>query len=116
MLLHSFTMRSTILSLATTLLVSGSALAAPTSANPNNLARRAISGQATFYGNAGDTSGTCSFDAVGYKLPAGLFGTALSDSNWDNAANCGGCVKVNYGGKSITAMVCTIPSTLVEDA
>lgn len=66
------------------------------------IAKRALTGQATFYG--GNTQGgACSFST--YTLPAGLFGTALSSSDWDTSAMCGGCVKVKYGGKSITAMV-----------
>ncbi|KAH0024150.1 barwin-like endoglucanase, partial [Aureobasidium melanogenum] len=79
------------------------ALAAPFSANPNTVAKRALSGQATFYG--GNTSGgQCSFTE--YTLPSGVYGTALSSSNWDNAANCGACVSVKGpNGKSITAMI-----------
>jgi len=64
--------------------------------------RRSLSGQATFYGG-NVQGGACSFST--YTLPSGLQGTALSSSNWDNSANCGGCVNVNYGGKSVTAMV-----------
>ena len=66
--------------------------------------RQSNSGQATFYtGNV--AGGTCSFST--YTLPAGLYGTALSSSNWDNAANCGACVSVTGpGGNSVTAMVC----------
>jgi expansin (peptidoglycan-binding protein) len=60
-------------------------------------------GEATFYG--GNTNGgMCSFS--GYTLPSGMFGTALSDSNWDNSAACGQCVSVTGpSGKKITAMV-----------
>lgn len=47
----------------------------------------------------------CSFST--YTLPSGVYGTALSDSNWDGSEACGRCVKVNYGGKSLTAMVCS---------
>lgn len=62
--------------------------ALPVSANPSTIAKRALSGQATFYG--GNTSGgQCSFTQ--YTLPSGVYGTALSDSNWSNAANCGAC-------------------------
>lgn len=62
----------------------------------------ALSGQATFYG--GNTQGgMCSFST--YTLPSGVYGTALGDSNWDGSEACGRCVKVNYGGKSLTAMV-----------
>ncbi|KAF3042193.1 hypothetical protein E8E12_009213 [Didymella heteroderae] len=61
-------------------------------------------GEATFYG--GNTSGgKCSFDG-GYTIPSGLFGTALSDSNWANAGNCGACVSVTGpSGNSIKAMI-----------
>lgn len=63
----------------------------------------ALSGQATFYG--GNTQGgMCSFST--YTLPSNVYGTALSDSNWDDATSCGGCVKVTGpNGNSITAMV-----------
>ncbi|KAL1793615.1 hypothetical protein ACET3X_008597 [Alternaria dauci] len=68
------------------------------------LASRAIkSGEATFYG--GNTQGgMCSL--TGYTLPAGVYGTALSDSNWEGASNCGVCVQVTGpSGKKIKAMV-----------
>lgn len=72
------------------------------SANENFIARRAVSGKSTFYG--GNVSGgACSFST--YTLPSGLYGTAFSGQAWNNAANCGGCVKVSHGGKSVTAMV-----------
>ncbi|KAJ4987476.1 Expansin-YoaJ 1 [Stagonosporopsis vannaccii] len=60
-------------------------------------------GEATFYG--GNTSGgTCSF--TGYTIPSSLFGTALSDANWESAANCGACVSVTGpSGNKITAMI-----------
>jgi len=46
----------------------------------------------------------CSF--TGYTLPSGVFGTALSDSNWAGAQACGQCVKVTGpDGTKITAMV-----------
>lgn len=64
---------------------------------------RSLSGEATFYGG-NLAGGACSFST--YTLPSGVFGTALSDSNWDDAANCGACVAVTGpSGKSITAMV-----------
>jgi expansin (peptidoglycan-binding protein) len=61
------------------------------------------SGKATFYG--GNTSGgMCSF--TGYTIPSNLLGTALSDSNWSGADNCGACVSVTGpSGNKITAMV-----------
>lgn len=70
--------------------------------NESYLARRAVSGKSTFYGG-NVQGGTCSFST--YTLPAGLYGTAFSGQAWNNAANCGGCVKVSHGGKTITAMI-----------
>ncbi|KIM95510.1 carbohydrate-binding module family 63 protein [Oidiodendron maius Zn] len=62
-----------------------------------------LSGQATYYGG-NLAGGACSFST--YTLPSGIFGTALSDSNWDNSANCGACVSVTGpSGNSITAMI-----------
>lgn len=60
-------------------------------------------GEATFYGgNVG--GGMCSF--TGYTIPSGLYGTALSDSNWAGAGNCGACVAVTGpDGNKVTAMV-----------
>ncbi|KAF1915341.1 RlpA-like double-psi beta-barrel-protein domain-containing protein-containing protein [Ampelomyces quisqualis] len=60
-------------------------------------------GDATFYG--GNTAGgMCSF--TGYTIPSGVFGTALSDSNWAGAQACGQCVSVTGpGGNKLTAMV-----------
>jgi expansin (peptidoglycan-binding protein) len=60
-------------------------------------------GEATFYG--GNTSGgMCSF--TGYTIPSGVFGTALSDSNWAGAQACGQCVSVTGPDNTkITAMV-----------
>ncbi|KXL48384.1 carbohydrate-binding module family 63 protein [Acidomyces richmondensis BFW] len=72
------------------------------SLDERSLARRSLSGQATFYGG-NVQGGACSFST--YTLPSGLMGTALSSSNWDDSAECGGCVNVHYGGKSITAMI-----------
>jgi hypothetical protein len=67
------------------------------------LGKRALTGEATTY--RGNTAGgACSFST--YTLPSSIFGTALSDSNWDTAANCGRCVSVTGpSGNSITAMV-----------
>lgn len=78
------------------------AVVAPISLDERAVARRSLSGQATYYGG-NVHGGACSFST--YTLPSGLFGTALSDSNWSNAANCGGCVAVTHGGKTVTAMV-----------
>ncbi|KAF2184636.1 carbohydrate-binding module family 63 protein [Zopfia rhizophila CBS 207.26] len=61
------------------------------------------SGEATFYGG-NVAGGTCSFS--GYTIPSGILGTALSDSNWASAGNCGACVSVKGpDGNSIKAMV-----------
>ncbi|KAM0167422.1 hypothetical protein ACHAQE_000313 [Botrytis cinerea] len=67
------------------------------------MGKRSLSGQATTYG--GNTQGgACSFST--YTLPSNLFGTALSDSNWATASNCGRCVSVTGpSGNSITAMI-----------
>ncbi|KAL6708153.1 hypothetical protein ACN47E_003337 [Coniothyrium glycines] len=60
-------------------------------------------GKATYYGGNVD-GGMCSF--TGYTIPSGLYGTALSDSNWAGAGNCGACVEVTGpAGNKITAMV-----------
>lgn len=92
----------TIGALAATLL-SHTVLANPIpGTSPNPLARRSNSGEATFYGG-NLNGGMCSFS--GYTLPSGIYGTALSDSNWATAGNCGACVKVTRGSTSITAMV-----------
>lgn len=65
--------------------------------------RATYSGEATYYGG-NVQGGACSFST--YTLPSGIFGTALSDSNWSNSAECGGCVSVKGpNGNSITAMV-----------
>jgi expansin (peptidoglycan-binding protein) len=94
-------------------LVSSSEMQAPSDApatpeianDSSNLAAGAGSkrGEATFYG--GNTAGgMCSF--TGYTIPSNLFGTALSDSNWDSANACGQCVSVTGpSGTQITAMV-----------
>lgn len=66
------------------------------------MGKRALSGEATFYGG-NVAGGMCSLST--YTLPSNVFGTALSDSNWDNSANCGACVSVTGpGGNSVTAM------------
>ncbi|KAL5119045.1 hypothetical protein ACEQ8H_002969 [Pleosporales sp. CAS-2024a] len=78
--------------------------ASPTATQGSGTSGSTNSGQATFYG--GNTSGgMCSF--TGYTIPSGIFGTALSDTNWDNANACGQCVSVTGpdGQTKITAMV-----------
>lgn len=83
-------------------ILSSSAVLALATAS-SSLTARALQGQATYYGG-NVAGGTCSFST--YTLPAGILGTALSDSNWDNAANCGACVSVQGpSGSVITAMV-----------
>jgi hypothetical protein len=64
---------------------------------------RANSGRASFYG--GNTQGgQCSFST--YTLPDGIYGTALSSVNFDNAAYCGACVDITGPlGNNITALV-----------
>lgn len=71
----------------------------------------AVSGKSTFYG--GNLSGgTCSFTTLS-KIPSGLYGTAFSGSAWDNAAECGACLKVTGpNGNSITVMVSIRPPPL----
>jgi hypothetical protein len=82
------------------------ATTALTVANAAVIGKRALSGEATVYGG-NLAGGTCSFST--YTLPAGIFGTALTDSSWDNSANCGRCVSVTGPtGKKITAMVSSI--------
>lgn len=77
---------------------SASASPAPTSSSAGS--KR---GEATFYGGNLD-GGMCSL--TGYTLPSGLFGTALTDSDWDSANACGTCVSVTGpSGDKITAMV-----------
>lgn len=95
--------------LAFTLLASA---ALTSTAHSAALTRRANTGEATFYGG-NVQGGMCSFST--YNLPRGLYGTALSDSNWDNSANCGGCVRVSGpNGNAITAMVSTFSPTVAE--
>ncbi|KAL6160149.1 hypothetical protein ACJQWK_09460 [Exserohilum turcicum] len=61
------------------------------------------SGKVTSYGGNID-GGTCLL--TGYTLPKGVFGTALTDSDWNSAGNCGACMSVTGpSGKTITAMV-----------
>lgn len=62
-----------------------------------------LTGQATYYGG-NVAGGACSFST--YTLPSNILGTALSDSNWANSAECGACVSVTGpSGNSITAMI-----------
>ncbi|KAF4435737.1 hypothetical protein F53441_13441 [Fusarium austroafricanum] len=61
------------------------------------------SGTSTHYG--GNVSGgTCGF--VSYTIPSGIYGTAFSGPNWDNAGVCGSCIEVTGPtGKKIKAMI-----------
>ncbi|RMZ73284.1 Rare lipo A [Pyrenophora seminiperda CCB06] len=80
-----------------------SATAVPTKPNYQSKAGTTKHGSATWY-SSNLSGGTCSF--TGYTIPAGIYGTALSDFNWDSAANCGTCVSVTGPkGNSIKAMV-----------
>lgn len=89
---------------------SSSAYAAPTASSTTKAveaqstsAAGSKSGVASFYGGNTD-GGKCSFS--GYTLPSSIFGTALSGSNWSNAANCGTCISVTGpSGDKITAMI-----------
>jgi len=94
-----FTFASALLALTN---VAQAAVTPEMSVDERSVAKRSLSGQATFYGG-NVQGGMCSFST--YTLPAGLYGTALSSSNWADAYNCGGCVAVHHGGKTITAMV-----------
>jgi len=95
-------MFASVLSLFTLASAAYAAVTPAMSLDERAVVRRSLSGQATYYGG-NVAGGACSFST--YTLPSGLQGTALSSSNWDNSGNCGGCVTVNYGGKSVTAMV-----------
>ncbi|CAG8971270.1 hypothetical protein HYALB_00001436 [Hymenoscyphus albidus] len=72
-------------------------------ANAAVMGKRALIGEATFYGG-NVQGGTCSFST--YTIPSSLYGAALSDSNWDNSANCGACISVTGpSGNAVTAMI-----------
>jgi hypothetical protein len=72
---------------------------------------KVFTGLGTRYGDADGCTeedcwqnGACSF--VGYDLPPGIDGTTcVSDEIWNNGANCGGCIQVDYKGKSLKIMV-----------
>ena len=102
--------------LSTTVLYSATSTSAAATAVPASSSTAlsgSNSGQATFYGG-NISGGTCSFSD--YSLPSGIFGTALSDSNWDDAGNCGACIEVTGpSGNSIKAMVSFIPSLTVPE-
>ena len=77
-------------------------------ATPGAVLGTSNTGQATFYGG-NVAGGKCSFST--YTLPSGIYGTALSDANWSDAANCGACMSVTGpNGNNITAMVSSLSS------
>ncbi|XP_014559948.1 carbohydrate-binding module family 63 protein [Bipolaris victoriae FI3] len=91
---------STVSAAAAAVSPSASASASPAPTSSSAGSKR---GEATFYGGNLD-GGMCSL--TGYTLPSGLFGTALTDSDWDSANACGTCVSVTGpSGDKITAMV-----------
>ncbi|KAK8063651.1 hypothetical protein PG996_008303 [Apiospora saccharicola] len=69
----------------------------------------AETGQGTWYGEScGEEgcwqNGPCAF--VDYVLPSGIDGsTCVSETIWDNAYHCGGCVSITYKGKKKIAMI-----------
>lgn len=80
-----------------------SATAAAAPPNTQTKAGTTKRGSATWYGG-NISGGTCSF--VDYTIPAGTYGTALSDFNWDSAGACGTCLSVTGpSGNTIKAMV-----------
>ena len=75
------------------------------------LGKRALSGEATYYGG-NLAGGSCSFAT--YTLPSNILGTALTDSSWDDAANCGACISVTGpSGNSISVMVNSATCALI---
>lgn len=96
---------SQFITILTSASLASSAVIPGISWNPSTVLKRAsLAGEATYYGG-NVQGGACSFST--YTLPDGIYGTALSDSNWDNAGNCGVCVEVTGpSGNSVTAMVC----------
>lgn len=78
-------------------------LAAPALVFARDLSTEVVKGTSTHYGG-NLNGGTCSF--VSYSLPAGIYGTAFSGSNWNLAGNCGACIEVTGpNGKKIKTMV-----------
>lgn len=73
------------------------------SSSASVLSAAAVSGTSTFYG--GNLSGgMCSFTTMS-SLPSGLYGTAFSGSDWNNAAECGSCLEVTGPNGKIKVMV-----------
>ncbi|KLP22991.1 putative extracellular cellulase CelA/allergen Asp F7-like [Fusarium fujikuroi] len=81
-------------------------LAGPALVAGRYLSDEVTSGTSTHYG--GNVSGgNCGF--VSYTIPSGIYGTAFSGPNWDNAGVCGNCIEVTGPtGKKIKAMVSTL--------
>ncbi|KAK6858316.1 hypothetical protein PG995_006015 [Apiospora arundinis] len=83
--------------------------ACPTRAGLTTTSAAAQAGQGTWYGEScGEEpcwqKGPCAF--VDYVLPAGIDGsTCVSETIWDNAYQCGGCVSITYQGKKKIAMI-----------
>ncbi|EEU36558.1 uncharacterized protein NECHADRAFT_42444 [Fusarium vanettenii 77-13-4] len=78
-------------------------LAAPALVFARDLSSEVVKGTSTHYGG-NLNGGTCSF--VSYSLPAGIYGTAFSGSNWNLAGNCGACIEVTGpNGKKIKTMI-----------
>ncbi|KAF4968784.1 hypothetical protein FSARC_3913 [Fusarium sarcochroum] len=78
-------------------------LAAPALVAGRYLSSEVTSGTSTHYGG-NVAGGNCGF--VAYTIPSGLYGTAFSGSNWDNAGACGNCIEVTGPtGKKIKAMI-----------
>lgn len=76
---------------------------ASTATAPSGSLSDTVTGKASYTG--GNLSGgKCMLST--YKLPAGIFGTALSAAVWDTSYHCGECINVtNSKGKSVMVMV-----------
>jgi hypothetical protein len=83
-------------------------LAGPALVAGRYLSDEVTSGTSTHYG--GNVSGgNCGF--VNYSIPPGLYGTAFSGSNWNNAGVCGNCIEVTGPtGKKAKVMVSALNS------
>ncbi|CEI62668.1 hypothetical protein FVEN_g5196 [Fusarium venenatum] len=78
-------------------------LAVPALVAGRYLSDEVNSGTSTHYGgNVG--GGACGL--VAYTIPSGIYGTAFSGPNWNNAGVCGSCIEVTGPtGKKIKAMI-----------
>ncbi|KAH8702375.1 RlpA-like double-psi beta-barrel-protein domain-containing protein-containing protein [Talaromyces proteolyticus] len=81
----------------------------------SNLAKSLPNVYATYYVKDGLNNGHCSF--IGYTLPAGIFGSALSTQSWANASHCGSCLEVTEknSGSKVKAMIVDSCSTCPVD-